>query len=67
MPIKPVSFACCLAAAAAKTVGDINFTSLGKIPIDAPVFTKVEQWVGFLSISDPFLLTSSGQGGIYIV
>ena len=60
---KTILFACCMVAATAKTVGDIDFKSLGKIPIHAPIFKKAEQWNDSSSKSDPFLLTSSGQSG----
>ena len=66
------ALACCAAAVAAETVGDVDFTSLGKFSIEKPSFMRAAKWVDFYSTSDPFLYVTShslstGEGSISIV
>ena len=70
--MKSFALACYAAAVAAEAVGDINFTSVGKISIENPSFMHVKQWVDFYSTSDPYLFVTSftgapGAGSVTIV
>ena len=70
--MKSFALACCAAAVAAETVGDINFTSVGKISVENPSFMHVKQWVDWMSTSDPYLFVTSftgapGAGSVTIV
>ena len=58
--MKSFPLACCVAMVAAQTVGDINFTSLGKFSIENPNYIRVGKWTDFYSTSDPFLFVTSG-------
>ena len=60
--MKSFFFACCAAAVTAATVGDVNFTSVGKFSVENPSFMHVKQWVDFMSTSDPYLFVTSFTG-----
>ena len=60
--MKSFVLACTAAVATAEVVGDINFTSLGKLQIKNPSSVKIAQWEDQDSPSDPFVLMNAGDG-----